>query len=315
LAIWIIDCAPDAPTTPSRERASPSLAIDPASTEAAEYTDWSPPENLGGIVNSAFNEQNAELSKDGLEIYFASNRRGGLGGLDIWVTRRISLDSPWEAPVNLGAPINTASADFAPNLSIDGHLLFFASNRAGGEGGNDLYVSRRHYPNDDEAWSAPVNLGAAVNTKENEQAPNYHQNAEEGRANLYFNRGLASANKADLHYTAVSRAGTALGPAVSVSELNTSDSSEQAASLRQDAKEVFFFSNRAGGQGGNDIWTSTRQNAKVSWSAPINPASLNTGADDVTPSLSFDGLTMLLGSNREGGIGGNDLWIATRRRR
>ena len=120
--------------------------------------------------------------------------------------------------------------------------------RAGGEGGNDLYVSRRHYPNDDEAWSAPVNLGAAVNTKENEQAPNYHQNAEEGRANLYFNRGLASANKADLYYTAVSRAGTALGPAVSVSELNTSDSSEQAASLRQDAKEVFFFSNRAGGQ-------------------------------------------------------------------
>ena len=309
LAICLSGCAPDVE--------KPSLSDPVSSTEIAvtAYSDWSAPVNLGATVNSAANEQNAQLSKDGLAIYFASDRPGGRGGLDIWVTRRASLDSPWEQPVNLGAPINTASADFAPNLSIDGHLLFFASNRPGGHGAIDLYLSRRDDPNDDTAWSEPVNLGAPLNTDDNEQAPNYHQNAEEGGGNLYFNRGVNATNTADLYYAAVSRDGVSLGPAVKVAELDTDNSTEAAASLRHDAKEVFFGSNRAGGQGGNDLWTSTRQNAKDSWSTPVNVASVNTSSSEVTPNLSFDGLAMIFGSNRPGGSGGNDLWITTRTRR
>ena len=176
-------------------------------------------------------------------------------------------------------------------------------------------MSRRDDPNDDMGWGDPVNLGAEVNTADNEQAPNYHQNAEEGAGNVYFNRGNAMANLADLYYVAVSRQGVASGPAVYVSELNTVGFNEQAASLRHDAKEVFFFSNRPGGNGGADLYTSTRQNANDSWSPPANVASLNTAADDVTPNLSFDGLTMLLGSNRPGGLGGNDIYMTTRTRR
>jgi hypothetical protein len=282
---------------------------------AAKYSDWSPPVSLGPVVNSTANEQNAQLSKDGLAIYFSSNRPGGFGAQDIYVTRRASLDRPWEPPVNLGPRINTPLNDFAPNVSIDGHLLFFASARPGGFGGADLYMSRRDDPNDDMGWGDPVNLGAEVNTADNEQAPNYHQNAEEGAGNLYFNRGNAMANLADLYYVAASRHGVASGPAVYVSELNTVGFNEQAASLRHDAKEVFFFSNRPGGSGGSDIYTSTRRNANDSWSPPVNVASLNTAADDVTPNLSFDGLTMLLGSNRPGGSGGNDIYMTTRTRR
>jgi hypothetical protein len=309
VAMSLSGCAPDV-EYPSLSHALSSTAI-----AASAFSDWSAPVNLGPTVNSAANEQNPQLSKDGLAIYFTSDRTGGRGGLDIWVTRRASLGSPWEQPVNLGAPINTASADFAPNLSIDGHLLFFASNRPGGHGAIDLYMSRRDDPNDDTAWSEPVNLGAPLNTDDNEQAPNYHQNAEEGGGNLYFNRGVNATNTADLYYAAVSRDGASLGPAVKVAELDTDNSSEAAASLRHDAKEVFFGSNRPGGRGGNDIWTSTRQNAKDTWSTPVNVASVNTSSSDVTPSLSFDGLTMIFASNRPGGDGGNDLWITTRTRR
>jgi WD40 repeat protein len=314
VAICLFGCAPDAPIRSGLETASLSDAVPSPAMAAAAYSGWSTPMNLGGTVNSTSNEQNAQLSKDGLSIYFTSDRPGGLGGLDIWVTRRASPDSPWEPPVNLGAAINTASADFAPNLSIDGHLLFFASNRSGGQGAIDLYMSRRHNPNDDKAWSEPVNLGPGVNTTDNEQAPNYLQNAEEAGGNLYFNRGVNAANTADLYYVAVSRDGVATGPAVNVIELNTPISTEAAASLRHDAKEVFFGSTRAGGQGAGDIWTSTRQNANDSWSPPVNVGSVNTSFNDVTPNLSFDGLTMLLGSNRPGGSGGNDLWITTRTR-
>ena len=285
-----------------------------ATLSAAKYSDWSTPVNLGPIVNSPANEQNAQLQKDGLAIYFSSNRPGGLGGLDIYVTRRASLDSPWEPPVNLGAPINSPSGDFSPNISIDGHLLFFSSDRPGGHGGPDTYMSRRENPNED-GWGAPVNIGPEVNTADNEQAPNYHQNAEEGAGNVYFNRGNAVLNQADLYYASVSRDGVGHGPVVFVTELNVAGFNEQAASLRHDAKEIFFFSNRPGGQGGVDIWTSTRQNANDSWSPPTNVASLNTPAFDGTPNLSFDGLTMLLGSSRPGGLGGNDIYMATRTRR
>src|SRR6266699_1266928 len=115
------------------------------------------------FANSSSNEQNATLARDGLSLYFSSNRPGGSGPLDIWVAQRACTDPDdlacaWQAPANLGSPINSAGTDFAPNLSRDGHLLFFSSN--GGVGANiDIYVSRRSDVNDDFDWSAPVPLG------------------------------------------------------------------------------------------------------------------------------------------------------------
>jgi Tol biopolymer transport system component len=120
-------------------------------------SEWSEPVNLGPVVNSAAGDNNPTLSGDGLSLYFASDRPGGLGATDLWVARRASLDSPWDAPVNLGSVVNTTAGDGAPVLSADGHLLFIHSNRAGGYGGNDIWVARRVDPKDDTGWEAPVN--------------------------------------------------------------------------------------------------------------------------------------------------------------
>jgi len=305
-AALILACRPDA--------TSVDLVVARSALSSVQYSDWSALVSLGPVVNSTSNEQNAQLSKGGLSLYFSSDRPGGLGTLDIYVARRASLDSPWEPPVNLGAPVNGPLTDFAPNVSIDGHLLFFASARPGGHGGADIYVSRRDNPNDDLGWGAPVNLGPNVNTVGAEQAPNYLQNAEEGGGNLYFNRALLPL-QGDLYYAPVSRGGEALGPGVFVAELSVAGFNDAAAVLRKDGKEVFFWSNRLGGVGGNDLWTATRQNANDSWSAPVNlGAPLNTTVSDVTPNLSFDGLTLLFGTNRVGSLGGQDIWMAMRTR-
>ena len=73
-----------------------------------------------------------------------------------------------------------------------------------------------------------------------------------------------------------------------------------------------FWSRRGGGLGGNDLWVSTRQTIHDSWSPPVNAGTaLNSGLDDVTPSLSFDGRTLIFASNRPG-LGGNDLYMSTR---
>src|SRR2546426_8181165 len=71
-------------------------------------SEWSEPVNLGSIINTTFNEQGPSLSNDELSLYFGSDRPGGFGGFDIWVSRRACTDCPWEAPVNLGPVVNSA---------------------------------------------------------------------------------------------------------------------------------------------------------------------------------------------------------------
>jgi len=102
--------------------------------------------NLGATINTAANEQGPALSNDGLSLYFGSDRAGGFGIFDLWVSHRACVDCPWESPVNLGATVNTAASETEPSLSIDGHLLFFTSARPGGAGGQDIYLTRRSNP-------------------------------------------------------------------------------------------------------------------------------------------------------------------------
>jgi Tol biopolymer transport system component len=93
-------------------------------------------------VNSPFIDFTPEISKDGLSLYFGSDRPGGMSPApDIWVAQRQSLEDPWEAPVNLGPVVNSPAADAAPHLSQDGHYLYFSSSRQGSLRQQDLWVS------------------------------------------------------------------------------------------------------------------------------------------------------------------------------
>src|SRR2546428_3477160 len=109
------------------------------------YSDWSAPVNLGPVVNSGSNEQHPAISKDGLSLYFASDRAvaAGMGGLDIYVSHRESLDAPWGPPVNLGPNINSAGTDLAPTFSPAALLLYFHINGRAACRGAAPFSSRR----------------------------------------------------------------------------------------------------------------------------------------------------------------------------
>ncbi len=109
------------------------------------------------------------ISADGLSLYFASNRSGGYGGYDLWVTTRTNLSAPWGPPVNLGSTVNSSSGDYQPSISPDGLSLFFASPRPGGFGPDDIYVTTRTTIHD--TWGTPVNLGPPVNTSADDWSP------------------------------------------------------------------------------------------------------------------------------------------------
>src|SRR6266436_1059982 len=155
--------------------------------QAQKYSDWSAAVNLGPAINSAFSDQGPAISKDGLSLYFTSDRPEGLGGpFDMYVSQRASVDDPWGSPVNLGPTVNTAFDEGEPGLSRDGHFLFFQSKRPGGFGGIDLWVSYREHTHDDFDWQPAVNLGAGVNSAADDQGPSYFENEEDGAPQLYF---------------------------------------------------------------------------------------------------------------------------------
>jgi hypothetical protein len=270
---------------------------------------WSEPVNVGAPVNTSAMESHPTLSPDELSLYFTSNRSGGAGGNDLWVSQRACPLCAWETPVNL-SPLNTTAADAGPALSADGHLLFFHSNRAGGQGKSDVYASWRPDPTNDFAWGPPWVLG--VSTPGNETAPVYAPSLEQGPDNLYFTRGAENETQ-NLYYVAVTRFGEALGPAVPAGKLNLPTANDAAATVRLDAREIIFHRGApAGGLGRGDLWLSTRRSVHDPWSPPENVTLLNSSAWDMQPSLSREGRTIVFTSNRPGGQGRQDIWMATR---
>src|SRR5262245_11701484 len=100
------------------------------------------------------------VSGDGLRLFFCSDRAGGSGGDDLWVAARASTALPFHAPSNLGPGVNGSANDCEPNVSRDGTKLYFASDRKGGSGGYDMWVSSR--ASTTEQFSTALNLGLQV---------------------------------------------------------------------------------------------------------------------------------------------------------
>src|SRR5262245_56286579 len=276
----------------------------------ATFSDWSAPINLGSVINSDAAEQAPAISPDGLALYYLSTRAGGIGANDIWVSRRATRHAAWEAPKNLGAPINTTANETHPAFSPDGLQLYFTSDRPGGIGLNDIWVSTRTNVDDDFSWQAPVNLGPVINSALEDAAP--YVVTLHGQHTLFYSRGPTLTNQ-DL-YISVQNAGVWGTPTI-LTELSMTDATEAHATVRADGRESFFYSGRTGGAGGNDIWTSTRTTVTAPWSTPVAVTVLNTSFGEVHPVLDLDGLTIYFASNRPGGSGGNDLYMATRTRR
>ena len=140
---------------------------------------WSRAEPLGGKVNTNLNEGAQNISQDGqLLIFTGCNYPEGEGSCDLYFS--IKTNNGWSEPQNLGPVVNTDFWESSPSLSPDKRDLYFASSRAGGFGGRDIWVTHR-LPTG--KWSRPENLGEAVNTSGDESCPFMHADNE----TLYFN--------------------------------------------------------------------------------------------------------------------------------
>ena len=99
---------------------------------------WSEPENLGSVVNTKGTEMAPFIHPDGKTLYFSSDTHMGMGGYDLFVSRR-NEQGEWSEPVNLGYPINTPGDEINFIVAADGHTALISSIREGGYGGYDIY--------------------------------------------------------------------------------------------------------------------------------------------------------------------------------
>jgi len=281
---------------------------------------WSEPVNLGPVVNSPFDDTHPAISKNGLSLFITSGRPGGVNRAnlgqfnEIWVSQRSSLDADWGSPQNLGPVINSfGRSTGVPNFSTDGHLMFFNSARLGGCGAADLYVARRKNKRDDFGWQAPVNLGCTINSAAADNGPTYFADEETGTVTMYFNSTRPGGIGPENIYASILDDDGTFGPAVLVPELSSSRVDGRTA-IRRDGLEMLVSSNRLGSIGGsNDIWVSTRATTSGAWSTPVNLGPpINSEFDDGGSALSADGTTLYFYSTRPGGLGGRDLYVATR---
>ena len=126
-----------------------------------EGSGWQEPVNLGVSINGRGWDSQPAISADGRRLFFASKRKGGKGGSDIWMSVRLP-DGRWSPPVNLGDSINTSGNEMSPFLHPDGQTLYFSSTGHNNLGGADLFLSRKDEPG---RWSGAKNIGYPLNSR------------------------------------------------------------------------------------------------------------------------------------------------------
>ncbi len=129
-------------------------------TSEFENDKWGKLKKLDENINTKYRETSASLSYDGQTLFFTSDRPGGYGGLDIYMSRKMP-DGTWGKAINVGPAINTKKDEEAPCFMPDGKTLYFSSKGHGGLGGYDIFKDSL---NEFGTWSLPQNVGYPINS-------------------------------------------------------------------------------------------------------------------------------------------------------
>lgn len=259
-----------------------------------QFSEWSIPMAVPGVAGGCPME-----SHDGNTLYTASGRDGTT---DIFIYERDGRAGTFQGPTKVEDPVSLDNANDLCPTPLQGGWLLFVSNRTGGCGGNDIYITKN---NPAKGWSDPINLGCAPegpNTVGSELSPSLVTTSE--GSYLYFSSNCSPEAEAadecadeDIYKSLMSRDGS-FGPGDAVDELNTGSNDRQP-NVRRDGLEIVFASNRPGSVS-NDIWTASRESVDEEWIDLRNlSAELPTPSRDVSetrPSLSWDRKRLYYGS-------------------
>ena len=196
--------------------------------------DWQLAENLGEPINTPQNEGAQCITADGLTLYFtACSRNDSYGRCDIYESNFVN--DKWTDPVNLGENINTENWESQPAISADGRQLFFVSNRSGGRGGKDIWVS---YKNANGTWTKAKNLGKDINTSKDDISPFLHW---DNQTLFYSSKGFVGMGGFDIFLSRLDESGN-WGVVKNIGYPINSPSDENSLIVAKDGRTAYFAS-------------------------------------------------------------------------
>ena len=196
--------------------------------------DWQLAENLGEPINTPQNEGAQCITADGLTLYFtACSRNDSYGRCDIYESNFVN--DKWTEPVNLGENINTENWESQPAISADGRQLFFVSNRSGGRGGKDIWVS---YKNAKGTWIKAKNLGKDINTSKDDISPFLHW---DNQTLYYSSKGFVGMGGFDIFLSRLDESGN-WGVVKNIGYPINSPSDENSLIVAKDGRTAYFAS-------------------------------------------------------------------------
>lgn len=213
-----------------------------------ENGQWSKAKKLGSSINSNMNEGAHCISTSGTYLLFASDnyKNGNEGRIDIFIAKK--QGNEWLTPANMGRNINTRGWDSQPVLSADSKSLYFVSDRKGGKGGSDIYVSTLA---DDKMFGPSTNLSSVINTPFDEQRPYLHPDGK----TLYFSSdGHPGFGGKDLFKSTLMTNGEWSEPINLGYPINTKGD-EFGIFVSADGSTAYVSSDREGGYGGQDLYS------------------------------------------------------------
>ena len=220
-------------------------------TRTATSEPWSVPTNLGSGVNSDEHDIAPCLSSDELTLLFASDRTGGHGDVDIWMCSRETADDSWSSPINMGTNINSKLKDGGQTLSVDGLTLIFSSYVPGRI--VDLFMCTRSSVS--QPWSRRRNL-ESLNSRSIDAGPSL---SADGRTLVFCsNREEHPRKKYDLWIATRNSSNEPWSEPMKLRPGINSTHNESSPTLSADGRTLLFRSDRPGGEGGDDLWMSTR---------------------------------------------------------
>jgi hypothetical protein len=251
-------------------------------------------------INSSSNEQAAVLTPDELAIFFQSDRSGGAGGVDIYYATRASRTASF-SNISLSG-VSSPVDEVAPVITSDALTLYFGSPRPDNTPVEfDVYAAVRQTTQADFMGGSKL---TAINSG-TEDTPDWINAAA---TTLYFD----SLRDGPSHVFQTSIVAGVPQPATAVSSIDDAESGS--AVLSQDELTIYWSSSRPDptNQGSYDVFTATRAHITDGFGAPQNVASVNSTASDFPAWLSVDACRLYISSNRSGGAGGYDLYVASR---